>query len=152
MREKFKLGFLPTRRVFFSKEDSNREKVLISEKIRTLAPEIEIVGLEGLNEEALLITEAEALEAARRFRAAEVDAVFAPHCNFGSDGLCCCGDRATPRRKRTAAGCATRSAASSPPARCCGASACLSPTSSTRRRRIRCSSADFSTSSPRRMW
>ena len=86
MRGKFKLGFLPTRRVFFSKEDSNREKVLISGKIRTLAPEIEIVGLEGLNEEALLITEAEALEAARRFRAAEVDAVFAPHCNFGSEG------------------------------------------------------------------
>lgn len=86
MREKFKLGFLPTRRVFFSKEESNREKALIAEKIRRLAPEIEIVGLENLNEEALLITEREALEAARRFRTAEVDAVFAPHCNFGSEG------------------------------------------------------------------
>ena len=86
MREKFKLGFLPTRRVFFSKEESNREKALIAEKIRLLAPEIEIVGLENLNEEALLITEREALEAARRFRTAEVDAVFAPHCNFGSEG------------------------------------------------------------------
>ena len=86
MREKFKLGFLPTRRVFFSKEESNREKFLIHEKLRALVPELEIVGLDGLNDEALLITEREALEAARRFRAAEVDAVFAPHCNFGSEG------------------------------------------------------------------
>ena len=86
MREKFKLGFLPTRRVFFSKEESSREKFLVHEKLRALVPELEIVGLDGLNDEALLITEREALEAARRFRAAEVDAVFAPHCNFGSEG------------------------------------------------------------------
>ena len=51
---KFRIGFMPTRRRFFSKEDSLKYKALIAAKIRVLAPECDIFDLEGINEEGLL--------------------------------------------------------------------------------------------------
>lgn len=80
-----RLGFLPTRRKFFSKEDALKYKAAILLKIRELAPRLEIIDLEWLNEEGLLRSSAEAEEAANRFLAAGVDAVFCPHCNFGTE-------------------------------------------------------------------
>ena len=51
---KLKIGFMPTRRRFFSREDSLKYKALIAEKIRLLAPDCGIVDLESVNEEGLL--------------------------------------------------------------------------------------------------
>ncbi len=84
MGEAFKLGFAPTRRFVFSKEDAFKFKDLTRQKIGSYG--IEIVDLEGINEEGLLYdNDADADKIVKRFRDAEVDAVFFPHCNFGTE-------------------------------------------------------------------
>lgn len=85
--EKFKLGFAPTRRFVFSKEDALKFKNLIREKIESFGLEIEIVDLEGINEEGLLHERLEEPAIIKRFRDAEVDALFFPHCNFGTEDI-----------------------------------------------------------------
>ena len=52
--KKLKLGYAPTRRFVFSAEDAFRYKVLIREKIESFGMDIDIVDLEGLNQEGLL--------------------------------------------------------------------------------------------------
>ena len=86
MNKLFKLGFMPTRRSFFSKEDAQKFKNLIAEEIQKLVPEnVEIFGLEWLNEEGLLYDDHDAKKVADYFIGKEVDALFAPHCNFGTE-------------------------------------------------------------------
>ena len=84
MHTPIRLGFAPTRRFVFSKEDAHRYKDCIREQIEKYG--IEITDLEGINEEGLLFdNDADADRIIRRFREAEVDAVFFPHCNFGTE-------------------------------------------------------------------
>ena len=80
-----KIGFMPTRRKFFSKEDSLNYKQKIREKINTLAADCQIVDLEGINEEGLLRDVDDALKTIEHFRKEEVDCIFVPHCNFGTE-------------------------------------------------------------------
>ena len=82
---KFKIGFMPTRRRFFSKEDSLKYKSLIAGKIRELAPECDIADLECINEEGLLRGIDDAEKAVAHFTKKEVDCLFIPHCNFGTE-------------------------------------------------------------------
>ncbi len=83
---KMTLGFLPTRRGFFSREEAQKEKNRTLQTIRTLSPQTEFCDLEFLNEEGLLFDEIDAPRVVRRFSEAGVDALFAPHCNFGCEG------------------------------------------------------------------
>ena len=80
-----RLGFMPTRRKFFSREDSIKYKELTLKKIRELAPDLDIIDLEWLNEEGLLRDVGEGIQVAKHFIEQGVDAVFCPHCNFGSE-------------------------------------------------------------------
>jgi L-fucose isomerase-like protein len=82
-RYKLKIGFLPTRRKVFSKEEAGKYKRLIEEKIKTY--NVELVNLDFLNEEGLIYEVLDADKVADRFIAEKVDAVFAPHCNFGTE-------------------------------------------------------------------
>ena len=82
---KLKIGFMPTRRRFFSREDSLKYKALIAEKIRLLAPDCDIFDLEAVNEEGLLRGIEDAEKAVAHFVKNEVDCVFIPHCNFGTE-------------------------------------------------------------------
>ncbi|HTG67729.1 MAG TPA: L-fucose/L-arabinose isomerase family protein [Candidatus Udaeobacter sp.] len=84
--KKFKLGYAPTRRFVFSAEDAFKYKVLIKEKIESFGMDIDIVDLEGINNEGLLYDDnINADLIADRFRQENVDAVFFPHCNFGTE-------------------------------------------------------------------
>ena len=85
MQHQLKLGYMPTRRKFFSREDAIRYRKLILDKIRAVAPHIDIVDIDTLNEEGLIRDVAEGEAAARLFRAADVDALFVPRCNFGTE-------------------------------------------------------------------
>ena len=49
--KKLKLGYAPTRRFVFSEKDAFRYKVLIREKMDSFGLDIDVVDLEGLNEE-----------------------------------------------------------------------------------------------------
>lgn len=84
--KKLKLGYAPTRRFTFSAEDAFRYKVMIREKMESFGLDIDIVDLEGLNEEGLLYNDhIGAEQIIDRFKKEQVDAVFFPHCNFGTE-------------------------------------------------------------------
>lgn len=84
--KKLKLGYAPTRRFVFSAEDAFRYKVMIREKLESFGLELDIVDLEGLNEEGLLYNDhIGAEQIIERFTREQVDAVFFPHCNFGTE-------------------------------------------------------------------
>lgn len=84
MKETLRLGFAPTRRFVFSKEDAFKFKNLTREKIGQYG--VEVFDLEGINAEGLLYdNDADADKIIQRFKAADVDAVFFPHCNFGTE-------------------------------------------------------------------
>ncbi len=82
-KKQFKLGLAPTRRDVFSRQDSLRYKGLIEEKLRSWG--INFINLDGINEEGLLFNEADVVKAVELFSRDEVDAVFVPHCNFGTE-------------------------------------------------------------------
>lgn len=82
---KLKLGVVPTRRNVFSREDAYRFKKLIIEKLKTYE-EIEVVDIDWLNEEGLLYDSEDDTDVVIRFmKNAEVDAMFFPHVNFGTE-------------------------------------------------------------------
>lgn len=85
---KIKLGFAPTRRTltrinFFDKTDAIEAKNQIEEKLRAF--DIEYVNLDFLNEEGLLFNGMDSNIVAKKFLDEGVDAIFAPHCNFGTE-------------------------------------------------------------------
>jgi L-fucose isomerase-like protein len=82
-RYNLKIGFLPTRRRVFSKEEAGKFKRMVEVKVK--AYDAELVNLDFLNEEGLIYEGLDADKAADRFIAEKVDAVFAPHCNFGTE-------------------------------------------------------------------
>jgi L-fucose isomerase-like protein len=87
MDHKIKIGFAPTRRFIFSKEDAFKFKELTRQKLDELG--IEYVDIEDINEEGLLHSEADVEKIVEKFKAAKVNALFFPHCNFGTEDLVC---------------------------------------------------------------
>jgi len=86
MEKTFKLGYMPTRRTFFSKDDAGKFKKLIFGEINKIAPEnVRIFDLDWLNEEGLLYDDQDAKKVADYFIQQEIDALFSPHCNFGTE-------------------------------------------------------------------
>lgn len=84
MRKKaLKLGYAPTRRATFSKEEAQRQRGLILEKIKSFGAEI--VDIAWLNDEGLMFEIEQADAVAERFKRENVDAIFVPHCNFGTE-------------------------------------------------------------------
>ena len=86
-RKKLLLGLAPTRRFVFSAEDAARYKVLVEQKLSSW--DIEFVNIDTVNKEGLLYERAHAAAAAELFKKANVDAVFAPHVNFGTEEVVC---------------------------------------------------------------
>ncbi len=82
-RYRLKIGFLPTRRRVFSEEEAGKYKRLVEEKVRTY--DADLVNLDFLNREGLIYDGLDADKAADRFIDEKVDALFAPHCNFGTE-------------------------------------------------------------------
>ena len=82
-KSEFTLGVAPTRRNVFSREDALRYKKLIIKKIRGY--DINLVDIDDINNEGLLLTDEDTVKAARKFKEKNVDAIFTPHCNFGTE-------------------------------------------------------------------
>ena len=78
-----KVGLAPTRRDIFSREEAARHKKLVEEKLRQWG--IEFVNIDSLNDEGLLYDAADVPRIADQWRQQNVDAVFVPHCNFGTE-------------------------------------------------------------------
>lgn len=87
MDHKILIGMAPTRRFIFSKEDALKYKKLIQEKLRAL--NVDFVDIDDVNDEGLLHTEEDVAKVVEKFKNAKVNALFFPHCNFGTEDLVC---------------------------------------------------------------
>jgi len=83
IKKRLKLGLAPTRRNVFSVEDALKYKRLVEDKLKEWG--VDFVNLDSLNKEGLLYSNLDAGKATKIFKDADVDAVFAPHVNFGTE-------------------------------------------------------------------
>jgi L-fucose isomerase-like protein len=81
--DKITLGYAPTRRSIFSAPDARKYRALIREKLAEFG--VEIIDIDDINREGLLYDEADIPGIIEKFKAAKVDGVFFPHCNFGCE-------------------------------------------------------------------
>lgn len=84
-KKKVKIGFAPTRREtpILPRQVAVNDKEKIEAKLREW--DVDLVGLDWLNDEGLLYDAIDAPRVAARFKAEGVDALFTPHCNFGTE-------------------------------------------------------------------
>jgi L-fucose isomerase-like protein len=89
-KEKYgvRLGLLPTRRnlnrpTLFNRDYAIAEKDKIEAYLK--ANSVDYVNLDFLNDEGLIFRGQDAEAVVDHFRAMKVDALFAPHCNFGTE-------------------------------------------------------------------
>ena len=86
MSSSIKLGFAPTRRSIFSAPDAVKYRGLTAQRLRELG--VEFVDIDDINDEGLLYSEDDRLKILEKFKAAGVDGLFLPHCNFGTEYVC----------------------------------------------------------------
>ncbi len=82
-KKDFIIGYAPTRRSVFSKEEAVKYKNIIKEKIKN--PEYKLIDIEDVAQDGLLVTENDLSKVIKKFKDRKVDAIFAPHCNFGTE-------------------------------------------------------------------
>lgn len=87
MKRKYnlKLGVVGTRRDIFSKEDALKYNALILSRLEELG--IDFANIMDLNEEGLLFDEKDVDAIVDHLKKEKVDALFFPHCNFGTEDL-----------------------------------------------------------------
>ena len=76
---------IPTRRDIFSKEEALKYKELILQKLATM--NITFVDIEDANDEGLLFDDNDVDKVVDKMIKEKVDALFFPHCNFGTEYL-----------------------------------------------------------------
>lgn len=87
MEHKIILGVAPTRRgSAFVNPDAREQKELLYQRLGALdLGPVELVDLEDINEEGLLRGKEDVDKTIAKFQARGVNALFFPHCNFGSE-------------------------------------------------------------------
>lgn len=78
------LGLCPIGKFVFSNDDALRYKLRIQELLQQW--DVSYVDVEGILEDGLVKDQSHVDAVVAHFRQAEVDAVFMPHCNFGTEG------------------------------------------------------------------
>jgi L-fucose isomerase and related proteins len=85
-KEILTLGVAPTKRSFLSMEEAQRQKDRFMKVVRSVKPEaVRIVDLEDTCENGILWNAADVPQAVEKFRAAKIDALFIPFCDFGEE-------------------------------------------------------------------
>ena len=79
-----KLGFCPIGKFVFSHEDALRCKRLLEDALRRWG--VEFVSLDGVLADGIVRAQTDVDPVVAHFRRHDVDAVFLPHCNFGTEG------------------------------------------------------------------
>ena len=78
-----KLGFAPTLRLAFDKKEARKHKNLIRDKL--LSWKINLVDIDWLNQDGMLYDIKDVEKVYKYFLEKDVDALFLPHCNFGTE-------------------------------------------------------------------
>jgi L-fucose isomerase-like protein len=79
-----RMGLCPIGKFVFSNEDAVRYKQLLQAKLREWG--VDFVDLKGVLEDGLVKDQSHVDPAVAHFRRADVDCLFMPHCNFGTEG------------------------------------------------------------------
>ena len=77
------LGFVPTRRQVFSRDEALKFKRLTLQAIGSYP--VHIMDIDWLNDDGLLYDPADVSKVVERFSRSGIDALFIPHCNFGAE-------------------------------------------------------------------
>jgi L-fucose isomerase-like protein len=78
------LGLCPIGKFVFSHEDALRYKALVVERLEKMG--IRTVNLDGVIPDGVVRDQKHVEAVVRHFRDRQVDALFIPHCNFGTEG------------------------------------------------------------------
>ena len=78
------LGVCPIGKFVFSHEDAMRWKQRLQTALREWG--VNYVDLDGVLEDGMIRDHAHAAPAVAHFRKYDVDGLFKPHCNFGTEG------------------------------------------------------------------
>lgn len=78
------LGLCPIGKFVFSHEDAIRQKQALQKRLKAWG--IPFADLDGVLPDGLVRDQAHVEPAVRHFQAAGADALFLPHCNFGTEG------------------------------------------------------------------
>ena len=81
---KIKLGYCPTRRDVFDKNEAIKFGKKIKEHISKFV-DVVVIDIVGIYVESLLFQDCDIEKVIKRFKENEIDALFIPHCNFGSE-------------------------------------------------------------------
>ncbi len=84
-KDQFTIGYAPTRRTVFSREDALKYKKLTLDKIKSLG--YKTVDIEDINEDGLLVEEKDIGAAINKLTHGGVDCIISPHCNFGTEDI-----------------------------------------------------------------
>jgi L-fucose isomerase-like protein len=76
----------PTRRSIFSAPDAVKYRKLTAKRLTDLG--IDFIDITDVNSEGLLYDETGRKKIAAKFKSAEIDGLFIPHCNFGTEYEC----------------------------------------------------------------
>lgn len=79
-----RLGLCPIGKFVFSHEDAMHYKAQLQKKLRQW--QVEFVDLDGIVPDGMIRDQAHVVPAVRHFKAQGIDALFVPHCNFGTEG------------------------------------------------------------------
>lgn len=80
-----KIGLVPISKFVFSQEDAARYKARIEELLRSLG--LNYVNIDGLTSDGMLFKHEDLPGVIRYLREQQVDALFCPHCNFGTEDV-----------------------------------------------------------------
>ncbi|MCC6579859.1 MAG: hypothetical protein IT440_05410 [Phycisphaeraceae bacterium] len=83
-RQPVKLGLCPIGKFVFSHEDAKRQKALLEAKLREL--DIPFVNIDSVLPDGIVRDQAHVELVVRYLRQQEIEALFIPHCNFGTEG------------------------------------------------------------------
>ena len=83
---RIKIGYAPTRRSIFSAPDAVKYRGLTAQRLKEL--NIDFVDITDINEEGLLYDDGDRIKIAEKFKRENIDGLFLPHCNFGTEFEC----------------------------------------------------------------
>ena len=86
IKQKVKIGLLPTRRAVFNIATAREEYDIIMPIIKAQLPDyVEFVGIEDICEQGMIALQSDIPTVVAKFQAEGIDAIFAPFCDFGEE-------------------------------------------------------------------
>jgi L-fucose isomerase-like protein len=80
-----KVGLVPISKFIFDREAARRQKSLIEARLKSWG--VDYVGIDGITDDGMIYKMQDIDPVVRHLKDSGVGAVFAPHCNFGTEGL-----------------------------------------------------------------